>query len=185
MMTHRQWKATFGCALLAALLLTGCKETPTMASIQWEIERQIPGIRLEPESHVRLGRFTLAVVKKIVRLAGDEDDDDLRMISHVKRVAVATYRVRSLPAAESLDGPYRFDRQLAERGWEVVVRQREDDEQAWVFYRLDEDDSIRNLYVVTLDPYELVVVDLEGRLDQLLAEALADEPGELAELFGA
>ncbi len=184
MTTHPRWKASFGWTLLAALWLVGCKETPSIASIQWEIERQIPGIQLERESHIRLGRFTMGMVKKIVRLAADEAPEDLRLISHVKRVAVATYRVRSLPDMTDIKEPYRFERQLAERGWEVVVRQREDDEHTWVFYRLDEEDAIRNLYVVTLDSHELTVVDLAGRLDQMLAEALADNPGELAEIFG-
>ena len=184
MTTHRTWTATLGCLLLTALFLTGCKETPSMASIQWELERQIPGIQLEREHHIRLGRFTMALVKKVVRLVDDEDQEELRAISHVKRVAVATYRVRSLPEDMDLDVPYRFERKLAKLGWEVVVRQREDDEHVWVFYRLDEEDSIRNLYVVTLDAYELTVVDLEGRLDQMIAEALANDPDELNEIFG-
>lgn len=177
-------KTTFGCILLVALALAGCKETPSLASIEWELERQLPGMELERESHIRLGRFAMGLVKSVVRLAAGEDEDDLRILSHVKRVAVATFRVRSLPENPDVAVPYRFERQLAERGWDVVVRQRDHDEHVWVFYRLDDDESIRNLYVVTLDPHELVVVDLEGRLDEIIAEALADDPDELAGIFG-
>ena len=184
MTTHPRTTAILACALLAALCQTGCKETPSAAGIRWEIERQIPGVRLERESHVKLGRFTMAIAKKIIRLAADEDDDDLRIISHIRRVDVATYRVLSLPAAGTLDVPYRFERRLAGSGWETIVRQREDDEQAWVLYLPDADGSIRSLCVVSLDSHELTVVAIEGRLDRMLAEALADDPDELFHILG-
>ena len=183
MTTHRTM-ATLACALLVALPLSGCKEAPSAASLKWEMERQLPGLRLESESHVRLGRFTLGVAKKIIRWASDEDDEDLRIIRHVKRVNVATYRVASLPDAGGLGLPSRFERRLAEKGWETMVRQRDDGEQSWVLYRADEAGAIHNLYVVALDEHELTVVDLAGRLDRVIAEALADDPREVAEIFG-
>ena len=171
--------------LLAALPLAGCREAPSAAGLKQEIERQLPGLRLASESHVRLGRFTLGVAKKIIRWASDEDDEDLRILRHVKRVHVATYRVVSLPEAGELELPSRFERRLAEQGWETLVRQREDDEQSWVLYRAGSGGAIRNLYVVDLDEHELTVVDVAGRLDRVIAEALADDPRDVTEIFGA
>ena len=33
--------------MLAAFLAAGCKGTPSVTGVRWEIERQIPGVRLE------------------------------------------------------------------------------------------------------------------------------------------
>ena len=183
-MTASRTTAILLCASLA-LPLAGCREAPSAAALKWELERQLPGLRLESESHVRLGRFTLGIAKKIVRWASDEDDEDLRILRHVKRVNVATYRVASLPASGELELPSRFERRLAEKGWETMVREREDDEESWVLYRADASGAIHNLYVVELDEHELTVVDVAGRLDRVIAEALADDPRDVAEIFGA
>lgn len=169
-------------ALLAALLVGGCKDTPSAAELEFEIERQIPGALLERESHIHLGRVAMSLAKKIVRWATDEDEDDLRMIRHIRRVCVTTYRVHSLPAA-NLD-TRRLEERLARRGWEAVVKQRDGNERTWIFTRSDADGSIGNLYVVELDGSELTVVDLAGRIDRVMAEAFADDPDELVDLLG-
>ncbi|MCP3957981.1 MAG: DUF4252 domain-containing protein [bacterium] len=185
MKKNLETSAILGCALLAALLLTGCKETPSASAVKWELERQVPGLSLERESHVRLGRFTMGLAKGILRMLPDEDEEDLRIISHVRRVDVATYRVVERPEGE-IDIPIRFEQRLADNGWETLARVREDDEQTWVLYHLDDSGkgSIDAMFVVTLDRWELAVVALEGRLDKVIAEAVADDPEDLVEIFG-
>ncbi len=74
----------------------------------------------------------MAVARKLMRLASDEDKEDLKLISHVKRVNVATFRVLSRPDTETLAVPTRFEERLAKNDWLLVVRQREDDEQTWL-----------------------------------------------------
>ncbi len=54
-----------------------------------------------------------------------------------------------------------------------------------MFYRPDDAGAIENICVVALDGNELVVVDLEGRLDRVFAEAMADDPDGLVEALGA
>ena len=44
--------------------------------------------------------------------------------------------------------------------------------------------EIRGLFVLELDDSEMTTVSLEGRLSRVMAEALADEPGKVAEMFG-
>ncbi len=170
--------------LLAAFGLAGCKDTPSAADVEWQLEHLIPGLRLERESHIRIPRIAMVVARKLMRMLPDEDKEDLKLISHVKRVNVATYRVVSRPTAATLEAPARFEKRLTRDDWELVVRQREDDEHTWLFYRHAEEGAITNLYVVALDAHELTVVDLAGRLDRIFAEVFADDPGELVEIFG-
>ncbi len=168
--------------LPVALLTAGCRDTPSAAELKFEIERQIPGAHLERESHIHLGRVAMSLAKKIVRWANVEDEEGVRMMRHIRKVCVATYRVHSLPA-EELD-TRRLEQRLAKRGWEAMVKERDGNERTWVFTRAEEDDAISNLYVVALDRSELTVVDLAGRIDRVMADAFADNPDELVELFG-
>lgn len=185
MTTHRSAPSVFLLAvLLAASALASCKSAPSAADVGWQLERLIPGLHLERESQVRIPRIAMVVARKLMRMVPDEDKEDLRVISHVKRVNVATYRVVSRPARATLEAPPRFENRLAENDWELVVRQREDDEHTWLFYRHAEEGAITNLYVVALDAHELTVVDLAGRIDRIFAEVFADNPGQLVEIFG-
>ncbi len=64
-----------------------------------------------------------------------------------------------------------------------MVRSREDKDNTWVFTRHRDDGSIRGLLVVELDESELTIVGVEGRIDEILANAIADEPRDFTSFF--
>jgi len=170
--------------IIATVILTGCRDTPSGADVKWALEQQIPGIGLERESHIRVGRVAMTLLRKVARVAAGEADSDLKLLSHIRRVNVATYRVTHRPEG-ALTLPEGFERLLTQNGWETIIRQRDEDDHVWVLFREGDNGSIRNLYVVSLDSHELSVVDLEGRLDRMIAEALAEDPEGLDAIFGA
>lgn len=51
--------------------------------------------------------------------------------------------------------------------------------------REDDSGSIRSLCVVSLDAYELEVVSVDGRLDEFLAAAIADDPSGFVQGLGS
>jgi hypothetical protein len=171
--------------ILIPILLTGCKDSPSVPSVRWELEQLLPGARFERETHVRLGRLSMALAKPIVRWALDEDDEARAIVANIKRVDVGVYRVVSLPDSSALDLDQRFEQRLAAKGWTMVVRQKDETDRTWVFTREDDKGRIRSLFVAALDEAELTLVSLDGRLDRVIAEALADEPGELVEILGS
>jgi hypothetical protein len=77
-----------------------------------------------------------------------------------------------------------LQRRLEQAGWTVVVKERDLDERTWVISREDDSGSIRSLCVVSLDPYELEVISVDGRLDELMAQAIADDPGGFVQSLG-
>lgn len=177
-------------ALLAlALPLAGCKgEPPSAAQLRLQLE-QLSGASFRRDSHVRLGRVALALVRPILRWVDDGDPDVRKarnILANIRRVDVATYEVVSPPDLTRLDRVSgRLERRLADGGWTMMLREREADERVWIFYREDDAGTIRNLYLVDLDERELTVVDLAGRLDQMLAEALADDSDGLVEALSS
>ena len=171
--------------LLPAALVAGSNKMPSAQSICDEIEHEIPGARFERESHIRLGRVAMFFARPIARWAIDEDEEVRDWLSSIRRVDIATYRVVDWPAAQDSAAFRRIEDRLTHSGWQKLVRTRENDENTWVFYRYRDDGSITGILVVELDDYELSIVGVEGRLDEILADAIAEEPGEFSSLFGS
>lgn len=172
-------------AVFLSAFLSGCKDAPSVASVRWELEQQLPGVRFERESHIRLGRLTMALAKPIVRWALDEDEEARAIVSNIKRLDVGVFRVVALPALHELHLDLRFEQRLAANGWTMVVHEQDDADRTWVFTRADKQGKIRGLFVAALDAEELTLVSLDGRIDRVLAAALADNPGELLDILGS
>ena len=74
---------------------------------------------------------------------------------------------------------------MTDDGWSKIVRSREEDDNLWVFARYRDDGGISGIFVVELDNHELNFIGVAGRLDEILANAIAEEPGEFSSPFGS
>ena len=157
-------------APLCALLFTGCfTSTPRLDSFACRLEDKMPGTRFEPQGGIKLGRLSLGLARGILHAVDDEDAATAgTLLAGLKRVEVAHYAIDGLPA-DTL--PAEVERSFHKNGWQTLARVRDDDNSAWVLYRMD-GDSLRSLFVVTLDGDELGLIRLEGRLDQVVSAAL-------------
>lgn len=159
----------------ALLCLAGCGSSPSVEQVRWEIQRRFPEARFELEEHVHLGRISLGLIRGLVRMVPGKVEGQ-EILSAIRRLDVATYRVSALPDLDRIQGQTRFEDRLARAGWNMTVRTREEDSRAWIFTRGDEESTLRNLFIVTLESDELTLVSIDGRLDRALAEAIADRP---------
>ena len=177
--------ARLALVLLTLGLGTACKESPSVGTVRAELERQIPGAEFEREFHLKLGGVSLGLAKKLARLGLDGDDPELDMLRAVKRVDIGSYRVVSLPPIDQLDTPPGLIRQLSAEGWDLLVREQSEGERTWVFLRSGEKGSISSVYVIVLDEIELTMVAVDGRLDEIIAKAIADDPDGFISVFGS
>jgi hypothetical protein len=158
-------------------MVSACQgQPPSAETVRLHLESEVPGAEFRRDSHVRLGRFTMALAKGVMRVVAFEDKETRNALSHIKRVDVASYEVVAMPELDSISLPGRFERRLTRLGWYPMVKTREEDSRTWVYYREDGAGSISNLYIVELDSAELTVIDLAGRLDRLTAELVAEDP---------
>ncbi|MFL6232982.1 MAG: DUF4252 domain-containing protein [Thermoanaerobaculia bacterium] len=168
---------SFAAVLSLASLLAGCGGSPTVSEVRWELQRRFPEARFEPEEHVHLGRFTMGLLHGVVRLAAHDEDDreGVAMFRQINAVDVASYKVHNLPSLDGLAADPRFDRELRRQGWSQLVRTHEADESTWVYVR-GTGDTLDNLFVVSLEKDELTLVRVDGRLDRIIAMAMAEHP---------
>ena len=172
-------------ATMVALLMVGCKQSPTAEQVRLELEQQLPGAQFERESHIHLGRISMGAVKQVLRFTAPKGSTERKLIASLKRVDVATYRVISPPDNPAPTSLSVLQHRLEQAGWSVVVKERALDERTWVISREDDSGSIRSLCVVSLDAYELEVVSVDGRLDEFLAAAIADDPSGFVQGLGS
>ncbi len=167
--------------VLLAVTVSGCVWAPELDDVRREIERQVPGARFESEFKLTLGPGTLGLLRLVTGFVPDAREAN-EYLNTIHRVKLAVYRTESLPPLDDLRLPRRLRALLERDGWEVAVKAREEDQMVWVLYRARRN-TVRDLYVVALDPDELVLVRFEGRLDRLLQKAI-EENGDPAGMFG-
>ncbi len=170
---------------LGTVLLSGCLlSAPHLDPVRHDMEARIPGVVLEPQIHLHLGRMSLGLVKGITRLAMDEGDAEeeelINLMRHVKGVEVAIYETESLLAG----GSERWSDYMSElgmrRGWVPAAQVRDDGAASAVFFKM-KGDEIRNVYVFTLNEENMVLVRFKGHLERIIADGLALYGDQIAE----
>ena len=163
---------------LALVGLTACQDIPEVGDLEQEIESQLPAATFHLEEHVRLGPLT----RGIVRIAANSDHDaDTRqaaaIVRSIREVEVATYRVTSHGPLAMPPLSAELSHRLRTHGWTAVVRTSQRDEQTVVMTHAGgSPGAIDAMLVVAFEPSELTIVRLGGRLDRVLAAALAENP---------
>jgi hypothetical protein len=165
-------------ALSVAILGSGCvtATSPEIASMKDDIETAVGG-DFEREIGIRLGRVSIGLGKAVMGMVARHDDGDMAeataLLRGLRKVEVTVYDTGSFAGGNWRDLPDRVESAMARGRWMPTVRVRSDEELAWVFCRLDDEERLRAVTVVTLDDGQLTLVRLAGRLDRALAAAIS------------
>lgn len=183
MLPNQYRRAATPIALALVLVLfgasTGCLWAPDLAMVRRDIERQLPGVTFDKEIELTLGPISLAFARMVTGLSADTEDAS-GYLRDVSRIELAVYNTEHMPPASSVSTPERLAKMTESEGWELAVKVRDENELAWILYRLHED-VIKELYVVVVTDEELVMIKAEGKLERLVARALSDS-GALKDL---
>ena len=172
--------------VLVLIVCSGCLTSRTANRVTADLEQELPALRLDEEMSLTLGRMSLALARAVLHLGdADLDDDEMAFIEGVRRVEIGIFQV--VESADSGGPPrlYRLGKNLARKGWSNIVRTSEEDEYTWVFSKTDAKGDLRGLVVVVLEDDELLVVRLDGELQEALARATMDDPQAVVEIFAS
>jgi hypothetical protein len=171
---------------LSVLVLAGaCAHggSPPTASVAESVVAHQPLCDLERQEHLSLGGLKLSAVKALIKLA--DEDEAAKILAGIKRVEMATYAVSGPEPCMDPSSLGPIETALHQQGWSLTVREQDEGDSTWVFMREDDNGSIDGLYVITFDRREMEIVRLEGRIDEMLAEAIAETPSKAGEIVSA
>jgi hypothetical protein len=143
---------------------------PELSRVRDDIQSQLPEATFHKEVELSVGPVGLGLVRFVTSLIPDAREAR-PYLKDVSRVQVGVYEA-TVTSTAGLSMPKKL-RALLDDGWEVAIRMRDEDEAVWLLYRAD-DESIREVFVVVLNPDELVLVKAKGRLERLVALALEE-----------
>jgi hypothetical protein len=171
----RKRSIVFVTALLLMLTVTsGCLWAPDLDRVRQEIEIQLPGAHFQKEFALSLGPVTLGLARAVTAVVPRADLAG-QYLRDIRRVKVAVYKVKNVPRFEALRTPEHLTALLETDDWELAVRVHERrDEAVWVLCRADDNDKLREVYVVALTGDELVLVRASGNIERLVAKAMKE-----------
>jgi len=122
-----------------------------------------------------VGSFGLSLANTVVSFSNENDAEEVRaMLKNVSHVQVGIYKRHNRGKINvSKDFFCHTDNELTSQGWTYVVKDRDSKSLTTVYYKQNEDGQINELLVVSLDGRELVIADLEGDFDKLVAETVS------------
>lgn len=161
--------------VVCMVALTSCMSFSDrkMRPVRNSIEEQLPEIRLEKEFAISMGGGLFDILD-IVTL----NDADLSAMDHVDVAVYSVYgrgqevNFARLNFEETL---FAKNRRLT---WETIVKVRQEEEQVWVLVGMDlKKDSLEAVAVFVLNQEELVLINVDGDMQQMLEFAMrpADE----------
>lgn len=155
--------------------LTGCMSFSdrSMRPVKDSISQQLPEIILEKEFAVSIGGGIFNFLDIITLNEADLSDMD--------RVQVAVYKIHSDGEKVDFDS-LNFEQTLLAKDdslhWDTIVRVREKEEQVWILAGMDlEKNSLQAVAVFVLERDELVLINIDGDMDELLEYALQPARG--------
>ena len=167
------------CLLVAVTPAAGARERPpSLRDVRRAMESPPSSCRLEVDEELRFGRTKLWLARMVVRMVEDVDPEAEAILDGLRRVEVGSYRVRG--DATSCPISARLESELLESGWNRAVSLREGNDDSMVLHHLDSGGGINAMLVVTVEGRSVEIVHLEGRIGDVLAIAIAEEPDRAA-----
>lgn len=166
--------------IMTAAVLSSCmsfSDRP-MRPMRNAILAQNPELTLEKEMAVNVGRSLFSLLDAF---ADDEAD-----LSNLDNVNIAIYKVHGVQATKNGLSKQSFAEALRKTDgslhWEQIVRVRDHGENVWVFAGMDlPRNRLEAISVIVLEQDELVLINVDGDIDEMMKYALESSRGRRGE----
>ncbi len=173
-----KWILITGVLLFTSVFITGCIGVDgDFISLRHEIINST-GMRFQRNIEFSLGAVGLSVARVAVKFnKGHNHEVDVNEILNcVSRVQIGVYN--NSPKNHYNSGfavIKKIDHQMNGQGYQYIVKSCDHGEIATVYVRQNSLGKLSDMYVVSLNHEELVIVQIEGRLDKLLEAIIKDK----------
>lgn len=165
-----------GLLLLLALsfLFTGCFNVNS--EFRNVRNHLLTGIKsgYEKDQEFALGSISMSLLNQVIK-ATDNDSDNKELIENISEIQIGIYKKKD--AGENPDfGQFtKICRVMESGGWLRMVRNFENNEISAVFLKLNTHEHLTRMFVISMNHEELVLTDIQGKLDRVFQIALKDK----------
>jgi hypothetical protein len=159
------------------------ERSPSLRDLRRAVESTATPCRLAVDEELSLGPMKLWFARRVVAMVDDVDPEAKAILAGLRRVEVGSYRITGETRECSIPG--RLESDLVEDGWIRSVHVRDGGNRSLVLHRPDDDGGIAAMLVVDIDGRSVDMVRLEGRIGDVLAAAIADDPTGASSLLAA
>ena len=126
------------------------------------------------EVEISAGPFMINIASWVVNFSQDDEmiDDMMRQVSNVQ---VGVYTLTKNRGKEKASIMEKINNEMEAKGWQYIVRSYDSEDLTAVFVSKNPDMFFRKMFIVTHDSEQLVLVEVEGKLDQLIELAIKDK----------
>ena len=150
-------------ALIAAPAVAAAQVSPAVKGDPGFLDLNVIESWFDQEAHLEVNVHG-ALLNFVQEASRNEDEDLADMLHKLRGVYVRGYQVDAADVAGIADRTSQLAQTLASKGWETVVKVREEGERVDVFVRMNET-SIAGLVVMVVDPEETIFVNIVGEID--------------------
>lgn len=150
------------------LCFTGCRTSADFNYIEKSIRDQIYPAKLDKDFKFSMGSLSMKMLNGLVH---DEEEANA-YLKEIKKVQVGIYKIRNTEKRSTFRIPFKVEKCLVEKGWESFVRvhKRHGDNVLLLYRQLSKNEA--GMYAITLEHNELVIVEINGNLDNILKKAI-------------
>ena len=126
------------------------------------------------EIEFSVGPAGLALAGMFVRFADDKDGRNVsEMIGDISRVQIGIYHNRDRFNSDiNFNFLKEINNEMQGNGWQYIVRAVDHNEMTAVYVRTDEEENLREAFVIALSDEDLVFANIYGDLDGLIETAI-------------
>lgn len=151
------------------LLCSGCRTSADFNYIEDSIRDQISPAKMDKDFKFSIGSLSMGMLKGLV------DDEEAEIcLKEIEGVQVGVYKIRDMEKSTSFHIPSNVEKRMIKNGWELFVRvHNRKKENVSLYYRQLSENTV-SIYAIVLEPDELVIAEISGKLDNILDKAICE-----------
>ena len=126
-----------------------------------------------------IGSAGLSFASAIVDFS--DDNDAREIIRHLSKVQVGVYNnIEPVSRQAAIEILRNIDGRLQSEGWNYIVKSYEKGEVNSIYVKQNNDNKLREMFVINLTNDKLTIVNLKGNLEKILSSVIRDRKMNLS-----
>lgn len=170
----KNFKLVFIFIFISSFLFTGCLGVnQKFENIRDNIFAKL-GKNMPSEAEFAIGSVGIHAAGWLAKLDSHNNAD--KILRYIDNLQVGVYHNNShFKSNFDLEYFKSLDRQMAEDGYKLIICSIEGNEATGIYVEDSNDEILHKMFIINYDNNELVLTEIEGNLNEVLAEAIKNK----------